>query len=328
MTNDRAGGRAIVIGGSMAGLLAARVLADRFGEVVLVDRDTFPNTAEFRKGVPQSRHLHVLLARGGRILEHLFPGLLDDLTDAGAVSIRWPQDVLWLGPGGWGTRTARGLTSISCRRELLEQKVRARVLDATAVTALDGHDVIGLLEASEGSAVAGVRLRARADSAERDLEADLVVDASGRGSRAPAWLEEIGYQSPAQTVINSFLGYASRLYERSDSADRDWEALFLQPKAPEGTRAAALFPVDGDRWHVTLAGIARDYPPTEDEGFLEFARSLRTPILYDTIRDARPLTSISAYRRTENQHRHFDRLPRWPERFVVIGDAVCCFNPI
>jgi pimeloyl-ACP methyl ester carboxylesterase/2-polyprenyl-6-methoxyphenol hydroxylase-like FAD-dependent oxidoreductase len=328
MPNDRIAGRAVVIGGSMAGLLAARVLADQFGEVVIVDRDTFPLGPEPRKGVPQSRHLHVLLARGHRILEHLFPGLLDELIAAGAVPLRWPQDMLWLGIRGWAGRSARGLTFISCRRELLEQRVRQRVLDRPGVRTRQGHDAIGLLATTTQSTVRGVRLRARTDQTDLDIEADLVVDASGRGSHAPEWLEAIGFASPRETVINSFLGYASRLYERSEDGDRDWKGLFLQPNAPEGTRAAALLPVDGNRWHATVAGIARDYPPTDEQGFLDFARSLRTPVFYETIRAARPLTPITAYRSTQNQLRHYDRLARWPERFVVIGDAVCCFNPI
>jgi pimeloyl-ACP methyl ester carboxylesterase/2-polyprenyl-6-methoxyphenol hydroxylase-like FAD-dependent oxidoreductase len=278
--------------------------------------------------VPQSRHLHVLLARGQRILEQLFPGLLHELIDAGAVPIRWPRDMLLLGRLGWAARSAPGLTIISCRRELLEQRVRRRVLDLPGVQTRQEHDAIGLLATTNGSAVRGVRIRARADQAELDVEADLVVDASGRGSHAPEWLQGIGFESPRETVVNSFLGYASRQYERGEDGVRDWKALFLQPDAPQGTRAAALFPVDGDRWHVTVAGVARDYPPTDEEGFLGFARSLRTPVLYETIRAARPLTPIAAYRNTQNQLRHYDRLDRWPERFVVIGDAVCCFNPI
>jgi pimeloyl-ACP methyl ester carboxylesterase/2-polyprenyl-6-methoxyphenol hydroxylase-like FAD-dependent oxidoreductase len=320
--------RAIVIGGSMAGLLAARVLADRFTEVTIVDRDAFPDNASFLKGVPQSRHVHVLLARGAEILEALLPGLRADLEAAGAVPIRWPQDVAFLGAAGWGTRTARGLTIISCRRELLEHVVRQHVLTNPGVRVLENHDVIDLDATGDGSTIHGARVRSRENSLESDLEADLVVDASGRGSRAPVWLEQLGYGPPRETVINSFLGYASRLYVANPAVDREWSAVFLQAKPPGGTRGGVIFPVENGQWHVTLAGIGRDYPPTDETGFLEFARSLRSTLLYEAIRDARPVSAISAYRRTENQLRHHEKLSGWPEGFVVLGDAACCFNPI
>jgi len=310
----------------MAGLLAARVLADRFAEVVIVDRDTFPDDAAFRKGVPQSRHLHVLLARGAQILEELLPGFRADLAAAGAVSIRWPGDVGLLGAAGWATRRTRSQPLISSRREQVEHAVRRRVRSRPSVDVLENADVIGLLTAQSGS-VTGIRVRPRGDRAEHDLEAGLVVDASGRGSQAPAWLEDLGHGPTRQTVVDSFLGYASRTYARDPTTSGEWRALFLQA-TPQSTRGGGLFPVDHDQWQVTLAGVGRDYPPTDEAGFLEFARSFRSTILYEAIRDAQPTSTISAYRRTENQLRHFDDLPSWPDGFIVLGDAACCFNPV
>jgi len=319
--------RAIVLGGSMAGLLATRVLADEFGEVLLVDRDRFSSDPESRKGVPQARHVHVLLARGRTILESLFPGLLDDLTAAGAVSLDWPRDVLVAAPSGWVNRAARGVRITSLRRDLLEFVVRERVLRIPGVRAIEETDAVGLL-AGTRSRVDGVAIRPRGAGDVRELEGDLVVDATGRGSHAPRWLEALGYPAPHQDTVNSFLGYASRLYELSRRPGRDWLALFLQPQPPDGSRGAALFPVDGDRWHVTLAGVGGDHPPTDEVGFLDFARSLRTPVLYDAILGATPLTSIAGYRRTENRLCRFDELPEWPDGLLVAGDAVCSFNPI
>lgn len=311
----------------MAGLLAARVLADRFAQVVIVDRDTFPDDAAFRKGVPQSRHLHVLLARGAQILESLVPGFRADLAAEGAVSLRWPGDVGLLGAAGWATRRTRSLPLVSSRRELVEHVVRRHVVARPSVDVLENTDVIGLLTARSGSFVTGVRIRSRADRADQDLEAGLVVDASGRGSQAPAWLEELGCGPTRQTVVDSFLGYASRTYARDPTIEREWRALFLQA-TPQSTRGGGLFPIEHDQWHVTLAGVGRDYPPTDEPGFLDFARSMRSTVLYEAIRDAQPISTISAYRRTENQLRHFDDLPRWPGGFVVVGDAACCFNPV
>jgi 2-polyprenyl-6-methoxyphenol hydroxylase-like FAD-dependent oxidoreductase len=320
--------RAVVIGGSLAGLLAARALRDHVDEVVLVDRDTFPAGAEPRKGVPQARHLHLLLVRGAQILDELLPGLTGELAAAGAVAVEWPGDMLWQAPAGWSSRFGGSVSLLSCRRELLESCVRRRVFADERLQVLEATDVTGLLANPDQSAVTGVQLRDRNDGAHRSLEARLVVDASGRDSNTPEWLAEIGYAPPRATVINSFLGYASRIYARPDDLDTDWKALFLQPRAPHTTRGAGLFPIDGDRWHVTLAGAGRDYPPTDEAGFLAFAKGLRAPILFEAIKDARPLTPISGYRRTESQLRHYDELERWPDQFVVLGDALCAFNPI
>ncbi|MBV9126363.1 MAG: hypothetical protein JO112_23690, partial [Planctomycetes bacterium] len=160
------------------------------------------------------------------------------------------------------------------------------------------------------------------------LEADLVVDASGRGSRAPQWLKALGYTPPEDTVVNAFLGYASRVYQSPPNPPAEWKTLYLQSKPPVGKRTGLIAPVEGGRWMVTLSGRGGDYPPTDEAGFLDFARSLPSSMLYEAIRQAEPLSPIAGYRATENRLRHFERLARWPEGFVVLGDAACAFNPV
>jgi 2-polyprenyl-6-methoxyphenol hydroxylase-like FAD-dependent oxidoreductase len=323
------GQHAVVIGGSIGGLLAARVLRDHFERVTVIDRDKFPLEPAYRKGVPQSRHVHALLARGQLVLESLFPGLAAELGQEGAVTLETPLDILALTPAGWAQRYRSGLNVLSCSRELLEFHVRGRLRLSPVVSFLEETEVTDLVAGADLMSIAGVRLRHRnaPEGPDDEIRADLVVDASGRDSRAPQWLTAIGYESPEETKITPFTGYASRYYEPATGFVADWKVLFLLP-SPGSTRGGVLFPIEGGRWMVTLMGMARDYPPTDEAGFLEFARSLRSPILHNVIRAARPLSSIHGYRRTENQRRHYERLQRWPRGFIVLGDAACAFNPI
>jgi 2-polyprenyl-6-methoxyphenol hydroxylase-like FAD-dependent oxidoreductase len=321
-------GHALVIGGSMAGLLASRVLADHFDRVTIVERDRIPVGPAFRKGVPQSRHVHVLMTRGRQILERLFPGLEKRLLKAGAELIDSAEDFEFLTPAGFGPRFRSGIPFLQCSRELLEFAVRERVTSIPQVRFLEGTDVTGLLPATGDEAVAGAKVRYRDAGKGEGIFADLIVDASGRNSNASRWLEELGYESPEETVVDARLGYASRLYERSEDSARDWKALLVQAAPPDITRGGVLYPIEGGRWIAGLSGVGGDYPPTDEEGFMEFACSLRTPLLYEAIKEAKPLSSIHGYRATKNRRRHYEKLSRQPQNFLVTGDAASAFNPV
>lgn len=320
---------AVVIGGSMAGLLAARGLADCFELVTLVERNRLPSTPEHRPGVPQSRHVHVLLTQGQQLLEQLFPGLCNQLITAGARPFDWVADWLWLGTGGWQPRYHSGLTGYGCSRLLLEWLVRQRLKDFNNVQLWEGYEVEELLNCAEQSRITGVRLRRCSSPVEHQqtLNAELVVDASGRNSLLPQWLVALGYPPVQETIVRSFLGYASRWYQRPANFQRDWQGAMIAPSPPTNARGGVLYPVEGDRWVVTLAGVGGDYPPVDEAGFLEFARSLRHPILSEVLQQAQPLSPIYRHRRTENCLRHYDKLAQFPEGLVVLGDAVCAFNP-
>lgn len=328
MSNTYSGkNNAVVIGASMAGLLAARVLTDHFAQVTIVERDELPDGPLPRKGVPQARHAHILLVRGRQILEQLFPGLVDQLVGDGAVLFDSTSDIVQLAPTGYVPRVAASYMTVSCSRDLLEWRVRRRLSENPRVTFVQETDVVGLL--AENNAVSGVRLRPRgADHTLQNLSAECVVDASGRGSHASEWLTELGYPAPPITIINPHLGYATGIFAQPPDAARDWKALLVQARAPTLKRAGALLPIEGNRWIVTLAGYGRDFPATTEKEFLEYSKSLAGPIIYDALQNAPPLTPIVGYQRTENQMRHFERLDRWLENFFVIGDAVSAFNPV
>ncbi|MGI8329081.1 FAD-dependent oxidoreductase [Actinomadura scrupuli] len=327
MTESRE--HAVVIGGSLAGLLAARVLADHFDKVTVIDRDRFPEDPAFRPGIPQARHLHVLWTKGLEIIEDLFPGIEAELLAAGVPELGIPKDVLWLTSEGWRRRfeVTRMLTF---SRPLLDWTVRRRM--APRLTLLTHQEVTGLVPAGPGTQrkkVAGVEVReVGTNGTSTPLHADLVVDASGRASRAPEWLVLLGYPFPKETKVDPLLGYTSRYYAIPEGFDPGWQALYLQAEAPHSKRTGGLFPQEGGRWICSLSGAGRDYPPTSEDGFLDFAKGLRDPVLYDAIRTAEPLTPITAFRRTANHRRHYERLPSWPEGFIAVGDSVCAFNPI
>jgi 2-polyprenyl-6-methoxyphenol hydroxylase-like FAD-dependent oxidoreductase len=333
--NERQSNRshAVVIGGSIAGLLAARVLSDHFDLVTVIERDRYPAAPAPRPGVPQSRHVHALLARGLNILEKLFPGLSDELIAAGAVEIEVGSDLAWLNPAGWGIKVDFGIDALSFSRDLLDWVARRRVSSIPNVRLLEDREARGLITNECGAAVSGVSFRPRNQAFETSgdegrLAADLVVDAGGRASRLPQWLAAIGYDPPVETMVDARLGYASRLYKIPARVDAGWKGVFVQTAPPEHIRGGLIFPIEGQRWIVTLIGGGGDYPPVDDESFLEFASGLRSPVIYEAIRNAEPLTPITGYRNTENRKRHYERLKRWPSALIVIGDGACAFNPV
>ena len=329
--DKRQGSHAIVIGGSMVGCATAAVLADRFTRVTILERDWVPKEPGSRAGVPHSRHVHALLARGAAELERLFPGFVKDMVDAGAQVIDVGRDVAWLTPAGWGIPFDSGLSLCCATRDLIEWQTRRRALAKGNVTLIDAKAVTGLITDDLGSRVTGVRIRDRrydVNTPKSDLEADLVVDTTGRGSQLADWLQAIGRPRVREDVIDAGMTYASRLYALRPTALRGWRAAYVQAALPRHLSGGILFPVEGSRWHLTLFGYGTSAPPMNEAGFRAFIESLRSSVLADVVETATPLSPIVGHRRTENRWRRFDEMTGWPDGLIAVGDSVCCFDPV
>lgn len=325
---------AIVIGGSITGLLASHILANHFQQVTIIERDTYPLDPKPRSGVPQSRFLHVLLQRGQLILEELFPGLIDELVSYGAPLLNDAQDICFFSQYGTAKKEASPIRTISPTRGLLDWSIRQRLLQRSNIQFLDGCQVTSLVSTPDQTGIGGVHLQT-ADG-DQTMMANLVIDASGKTSKAPQWLQMLGYKAPSETFLDAHIGYVHRMYERPANPAVEWQAAVVWPSLPDQTRSAILFPVEGDRqghgaakrWLVGLGGAAPDYPPTNAAEFLDYARSLPTPEIYNAIKDAKPLSDPYMYRGNENRLRAYEKLAVYPENFLVMGHAACAFNPV
>jgi 2-polyprenyl-6-methoxyphenol hydroxylase-like FAD-dependent oxidoreductase len=320
--------RSIVMGASIAGLWAARVLADHFDEVLILERDSLPEGPEPRGGVPQSRQYHIMLLKGLQLMDDLFPGLRDELIEAGAIPFDTINDVAVRSRGNWLPRFHSDQYLLSCSRLLLEAGIRRHLRRWDRVRFVENVNVTGLETDAQAQRIVGVHVTHRHDNDRAEtFTADLIVDALGRRSPTPEWLTALGYTAPAESSVNSFLGYVTRRYRIPDNFQADWRMLMILATPPDQPRGGLIFPEENGVWCVMMAGANKDYPPTDDDGFVDFARSLGTEF-HRAVQAAEPLTQAYGYRGTESRRRHYEKLTRWPDRYVVLGDAFCGFNPV
>ncbi|MFE3017194.1 FAD-dependent oxidoreductase [Streptomyces sp. NPDC059256] len=316
---------AIVIGAGVSGLLAAHVLAD-IADVTLIERDTLPNGPHPRRGIPQARHAHMVWSGGVKALEELLPGIVDDLTGQGARLVPIMSGLVSKAPSGQWFRRFNGSHhhNLVCSRDLLDSVIRERVLPHPRITLRKDTAVDELTGTADR--VDGVRIRHHATEAV--LKADLVVDATGRGSHAPVWLQTLGLLPVLERVVDAGVTYATRIYSTPDGA-ADFPLVNVQASPAQAPgRGGIILPIERGRWLVTLAGSRGGEPTTSGEDFVAFARGLDHPIIGDLIAKAEPLGDVTTSRSTANRRRYYEKARHWPEGFAVIGDSVAGYNPV
>jgi 2-polyprenyl-6-methoxyphenol hydroxylase-like FAD-dependent oxidoreductase len=338
-TGRRLGRRALVLGGSLAGLLSSSVLARHFDQVVIVDRDELTDRPHgARRGVPHGRHSHGLLVGGGRAMERLLPGLSADLMAKGAVLSDVTDRARWSLGGVEQGRFVSGLEGLMASRPLIEDEVRRRVLQLPGVVVLGGHDLTGLVASPDRRRILGATVASRTPAApvaesvadlieDGAVLADLVVDATGRGSRAGVWLRELGYPAVEANEVEAGLTYVTRRFRQRPGVLDDLDADIVGTE-PGGCRSGVALRQEDGSWTVTLAGGFGERPPSELPDFQTFARSLPTAGIAQVATECEPVGEPLNFRYPSSRWLRWEKLADRPERFTVIGDAVCSFNPV
>ncbi|WP_392972505.1 NAD(P)/FAD-dependent oxidoreductase [Streptomyces sp. LN245] len=319
--------RAVVIGAGLGGVMAAAALSPAVDEVIVLDRDELPDGPEHRKGLPQGRHAHLLMPGGLDAMEELIPkiSIREHLLAAGAREISLSSGMLALSPEGWFHRWRHNSHNmITSSRALLDWAVRTAVVDNTGNVEVRPTHVVDLT--GDARRVRGVRVGTAANP--EVLDADIVVDASGRGSRILTWLTTLGITGIDEIRIDAGLVNATRIYRTPPDAE-NFPLTMVQanPYLGEPGRSAVIVPIEGNRWMVSLGGTRGGEPPADPDGFLRYTLDLPHPIVGRLLSGAEPLTDVFVSHSTSNSRRYVEKARDWPDGLVVLGDALATLNP-
>ncbi|XSG76049.1 FAD-dependent oxidoreductase [Herpetosiphon llansteffanensis] len=315
---------ALVIGASISGLATAHILSHYFAQVTIIERDRLPESIEVRAGLPQARHLHLLLMRGAHELERLFPGIGQALVAQGAQDIDLMHDYRYLMAGGWAKPHQSTHRTISASRPLYDWVLLQRLRQNPKIRIESQTDVLGLV--GDLRHVRGINTKRRDTGVEQQFLAEMIVDCSGRSSKLDQWLQALGSPQVPETSVASNIGYCSRIYAKP-AGWNEWKGLFVRQQPLVNPRGAILTEIEGERWIVTCGGFNQAKPPLEEGEWLNWLKQLRSPIMYELLSQAQALSPLVGFGRTENRQRHYEQIAM-PAGIVALGDAVCAFNPI
>ncbi len=318
--------RVLIIGSGMIGLLVAQMCSRHFQEVIIVEKDPMDPAVVYRSGIPQARHIHILLAKGKEIYEQYFPGFSAQLSQSGAFGFDFAQDVEYYLQGYKMPRFESGVASILCTRVLMERILIQKIRKNARVFLMTGHVVKKLLTV-DSDTIDGVQVVEESTQLEKTIKADWVIDVSGSTSQAPKWLNALGFEPPKETLIDPLTGYASCLFRLPMNLHLPWKVFCYKPhRHPIFPWGAIAMTVEDRRLFIGLSGRNGVIPPIDRTSFLDYSRHILNNQFYELIKSLEPVSKISGYRKHFNRFRHYENLSSFPKRFLVLGDAACVLN--